>query len=285
MALFQNVFFVHGFSPSNFNYLVPGAWSIGAEGAFYALFPFIFIVVRKGIGPLLVLYAVTWAISLGVQIVLFNVASPYLIANGYIGEPWSNYEFSFFYANIFNQLPVFQAGCVCFLLIDAKIGLPHLIVAGLLCLTSLMLMTFPPLATNFNGAIFPTLSAIGFGIGIVWLANQKIVLNSATRWLIHIGRLSFAIYICHFAVVSVLHYGVVSLELEQLISPVLLVVPLFLIGTFVSANIAQLVHVLIEKPGIEMGKMIIARRSERSVIDLNMPTGNPSPRATSPPST
>lgn len=283
LALFQNVFFLHGFSPSNFNYLVPGAWSIGAEVAFYALFPLVFMVVRKGIVPLLTLLAVTWAVSLGVQIVLFNVVSPYLLANGHIFEPWSNYEFTFFYANIFNQLPVFLVGCVCFLLIEVKIGRTHLAVAGLLCFASLLLMTFAPLATNFNGAIFPTLSAIGFGIGVLWLANQKIVHNAVTRWLVHIGQLSFAIYISHFAVVSVLHYTIVRMELEQLVSPVLLLVPLFLIATYVSANIAQLAHILIEQPGIGIGKTIIAHRAQRSLLEISTASGNAAPAANSAP--
>lgn len=263
VALIENVFFVHGFSPSNFNYLVPGAWSIGAEVAFYALFPFVFLVVRKGIWPLLGLFITTWLVSIIGQLVLFNFISPQLIANGLIVEPLKNDGFGFIYANIFNQLPVFLAGCIAFVLIKTKIGKIHLLLAFLLCLASLMLMIFPPFHTDINGAIYATLAAIGFAIGVVWLANQPLTLTPAKCWLIGIGRLSFAIYISHFAIVSLLHLALEKLQLERFASPTTLLVILFAIATLVSARIAQFVHARIEMPGIEMGKKVIAYRAMR----------------------
>lgn len=262
-ALFLNVFFLHGLSPAHFNYLVPGAWSIGAEFAFYALFPFIFVVVRRGIGALLTLFALTWAVSVVGQLLLFNLVSPQLVEAGTISEPLKNDGFSFIYASIFNQLPVFLAGCAAYLLIDTKIRWPHLVLAALLCLTSQMLQVSQAVHSTINGAFYATLSAIGFAIGVVWLANQAIVLNTVNRWLIRIGQLSFAIYIGHFAVISVLHLMVESLDLEERFSSAALLVILFAIATLASTAIAQIIHTRIEQPGIALGKKVIAYRAGR----------------------
>lgn len=263
-ALIQNMLFVHGFSPSNFNYLVPGAWSIGAEMAFYALFPMIILIVRRGIGAMLALFVASWFLSVAAQIIMFNVVSPRLIDSAVIMEPLENVGFGFIYANIFNQLPVFLAGCIAFLLIKSRIGPVHLLIAGLLCLTSLLLMISPSFQTNFTGAIYPTLAAIGFAIGIVWLANKPIAMNAITSWLIHIGRLSFAIYIVHFAIVSLLHLALESLQLQRILPPTLLLMSLFAGATFVSAQVAELIHAKIEKPGIKIGQKLIALRSKHT---------------------
>lgn len=226
-ALIQNVFFVHGFSPANFNYLVPGAWSIGAEVAFYALFPPILLVVRRGAGPMIILFASAWALSVTAQVITFNLISPYLMERGMLLEPLENEGFSFIYANIFNQLPVFLTGCLAFLLIKFEVSRWHLLIAALVCLTSLALMISPMFQTNFTGAIYPTLAAIGFAIAIVWLANKPIAMNAITRGLICIGQLSFAIYIAHFAIVDLLHLALETLPLDQLVPPSLLLVLLF----------------------------------------------------------
>lgn len=279
VALVQNVLFIHGFSPSNFNYLVPGAWSIGAEVAFYALFPFIFAVVRKGIVPLLTLFIVTWAVSIIGQIVLFNFVSPRLIAEGLISEPLKNDSFSFIYANIFNQLPVFLAGCTAFLLIKSKLDWRHLVVAFLLCLTSQLLQVSAFIHTNFNGALYATLSAMGFAIGVVWLANQPIVHNNMTRWLIRIGKLSFAIYIGHFAIISLLHLAVEKLQLEQRFSSTALLAVLFVVATLSSTKIAEVIHFWIEQPGIALGKKVIAHRAKRKSPQPD------APKALQPPAT
>ena len=45
--ILSNVFFVHNFYHGALNNIVPGGWSIGAEMAFYLIFPFIFIFYKK----------------------------------------------------------------------------------------------------------------------------------------------------------------------------------------------------------------------------------------------
>jgi peptidoglycan/LPS O-acetylase OafA/YrhL len=43
-GVLQNLFFVHGFFPNNYNFVVPGGWSISTEMVFYVIFPVFFII-------------------------------------------------------------------------------------------------------------------------------------------------------------------------------------------------------------------------------------------------
>ena len=113
--------------------------------------------------------------------------------------------------------------------------------------------------SGFDGLIYPTLSAIAFGIVTVRLSTVALPRRLWVAVLQRVGQNSFSMYIMHFAAINVL---------QKLLSPKLaatiasrdlrlaLTFPLLVLLSYVAARITGR---LIEAPGMQLGRWLTQR--------------------------
>lgn len=157
---------------------------------------------------------------------------------------------------IFSQLPVFGFGIFVFFMINRFktvkrqfIGVVLFIISIFLAAAFLQIYTYQSLN--------PQYIAYGFVFSLLALAlhfsNIPIIDNPIFRW---IGKLSFSIYILHFVVLKLLMIAFNGL-FPITGDPGTLT--LFLTGLILSSVISFITYSFVEKPGIEIGKIIIAQ--------------------------
>lgn len=244
-----NVFFLHGFVPFANNNIVPGGWSIGAEMAFYALFPILFKLFSWAYSKwgLLSLY------GLVIASILLNIA----VQIG-IGKFWSAELASdpFIYRNLINQLSVFLMGMTIFFhhqynhSLKISIAVQSIVFAGLtLCLELLF--------DDKQPWVLVTVTVCS-GISFVILLNILKELEYSNKILAEIGKVSYSMYIFHFGFVWYLIPGL-KMNLEQLVEPHLLLMFSFVLSVFSTFWVAKLSYKYIESPGILLSKHLIAK--------------------------
>lgn len=174
-----NALLVHGVVPDALNTVVPGGWSIGVEIAFYLVFPLIALL------PAVLLPAVGFAWFLLCSVGLGAV----LLAQGLD-------ETTLYYLPL-TQLPVFLLGMYVFHLVrgDAPTR-PWLNIA--------LAAAWIALAVLLRGMGLPGRPAFWGGIflfcGLVWLVVR---FNLRLAPLQFFGRLSYSMYLSHFAMISI----------------------------------------------------------------------------------
>lgn len=238
-----NVFFIHGFVDKANNTIVPGGWSIGTEMVFYVVFPAIFALftrVKKPVYFILPLLALVLA--------HVYVAVCYLI---YHQEVFTNH---FFYASIFNEMPVFIIG-ISFFFLDRLKDIKFSNVVSAVCFLGLFLLAMYLLFTLKNNITLPIFIA---GISFIFLFTLFKQAQFKIPLLTRIGQLSYSIYIFHF----VFAYTV-STKISSALGLRVNVNLIFLINLvqaiFLSMLVAIISEKLVEKPGINLGKALIKR--------------------------
>jgi peptidoglycan/LPS O-acetylase OafA/YrhL len=235
----SNFLFLHGFNPYWITSLVPGGWSIAVEMTFYAVFPWLASRMRN-LNDATVLLLV----SLFIRMLLERLLVPHPMSSP---DLW--YAYLFFYFP--SQLPVFAMGIMMYFIVAKKETTVRpvylLILAGLWLYYQ---------ATG-TGAIFPSHLLFGLGfllLGIALSRYQPIgLVNPVT---IYIGKLSFSMYLIHFAVLHWLqqfHYTdfVSNPSLNYLIRYVLVVL--------CTIGLSTLAYRLVELPMQDVGKRVIGR--------------------------
>lgn len=243
--ILANIFFVHGFNPYWLNSVVPGGWSIAIEMLFYCLVPFLFIKIKntqQAFGFLII------------SLVLRMILSYFLNKIHIISSDWLWDNYLFFYLP--NQLPIFALGILLYFIIRDNYKLS--ISPSLTILISLILIL------QFNGIhLLPLHVLFGiafviFGIGLS-KSESNILINPI---LIHIGKISFSMYLVHFAVlhwlekfhfvdfivVSNSYTGIFNYSIRLLILIIL------------SAIISTIFYRVIELPMQNIGKKIIGNK-------------------------
>lgn len=244
-----NVFFLHGFVPFANNNIVPGGWSIGAEMAFYALFPTLFRLFswahsKWGMLPLYGLIIISILFNITVQVVIGRFLSVELISDPFI------------YRNLINQLPVFLLGMTIFFHHQYNHGLQVPIVAQSIIFAGLTLF-LELLFDDKQPWILVTVTVCS-GISFVVLLNILKELNYSNKMLEEIGKVSYSMYIFHFGFVWFLVPGL-KMNLEGLVEPHLLLILSFIIAVASTFWVAKLSYKYIESPGILLGKYLIAK--------------------------
>lgn len=235
--------FLHGFHPETINSVVPGGWSVAVEMTFYFIFPFL-MRFRKAyyflgvlVGCVLLQHFNSYA---SVRIFQYPKGLEYMAVN-------------FSVLNFISQAPVFLMGIFAypFLTRDRVRDAKMLIAGGLMfCFLSVKfwtLATKPVTHEVYAGAMFAVLFVL------VAYYPIKILVNKFT---IGLGRLSFSMYLIHFAVLSLFNkLGVVSLlgngNKES--------VAYFLLVLLVSAGVSLMTYNFIERPGVSLGHRLIER--------------------------
>ena len=246
-----NLTFTNGLNPYYINHLVPGGWSITVEFFFYAILPWLFLRVRT----------LSHAVVLLVLAVLLNTACTSLLAHfPLIAEAGVWWNFLFFYFP--NQLPVFACGIVLYFLVRAP---QRVLPGGTLLLSAYALLA--SLATDTASAAtgWPYLPRhLWFGFGFVllgWGLSRKaswVLVNPVTRF---VGRISFSLYLVHFAVLDVFDRCKPAAVIASggLLPGLINVGVGFAVVAGVSSALAWVLYHLVEVPGQNMGRHVIAR--------------------------
>jgi peptidoglycan/LPS O-acetylase OafA/YrhL len=250
--IISNILFLNSFNYAGYNNIVPGGWSIGTEMLFYLVFPYIFMLYERV--KRRYLYFLFPVLSL-------LIATIYTIAGASVfkEEMYTNH---FFYAFILNQLPVFMVG-VSFYFIERHYAAnlhAAISLTAFMILFATSFILYRKLNHNINLYIF--VSAISFVF--LFLALKKI--NIRLPILSRIGQLSFSIYIFHFLFAYPLAHKV-SLTLSGRVHNGILLAINFFLSLLLSAIVAMISEKIIEKPGVELGRLLIKKlNTDRALL-------------------
>jgi peptidoglycan/LPS O-acetylase OafA/YrhL len=243
-SILSNVFFIHGFTPYWMNSVVPGGWSIGVEMFFYLILPFLFMKVIKNmhhaIGFLL------FSIFLkAILLYFFNQLD--LIDDKIIQE-----DFYFLYFP--SQLPFFAIGIILYFILIKKETVVSAMNSKLLIITGIIIVLYMALELNYynNPDILFGIAFLLFAIGLSKARNVLFV----NKIINYIGKISFSMYIVHFAVITFLtevfysfyfKYSILNFGFRYALVAVLTIV------------ISSVCYWLIEVPFQKLGKKIIEK--------------------------
>src|SRR5579863_3083665 len=172
--------FLHPFSPSAINSVVPGGWSIGIEMGFYLIFPLLAALRPKR----LLMFAFAAFVVLG--IVGTSIAERFGSGGAYA---------EFLYYSMLTQLPIFPIGMFVYAITlgEEKIDwLPVIALVALWVVTAFV----AKYALGLTSRPYMWIE-IGMLAVIVWCALHW---SMGERVLAYIGRLSYSMYLFHFAV-------------------------------------------------------------------------------------
>ena len=239
--------FLHGFWPSSISSVVPGGWSIAVEMTFYLIFPLLALTIKNR--------SLAYLIG-GFLLYLFNVlvfqdyASNFLSAN-YITDSTSIIK-DYLYLNFINQSPIFLLGC--FIFFKQNISFTKLdFLIGLLWIVAPVFLGIP--VKNGIGFV-----SVYFCLGCFVIFCLKF---SAKNYLIEkLGENSYAIYLSHFSVLSLLHFlipffhGILSFFVGLVLT------------IFFSYIISVILNKLVEKPVRNLANYL-TRCSEKKPMICN----------------
>jgi peptidoglycan/LPS O-acetylase OafA/YrhL len=235
VKLVTGVFFVNGFYPTTINSYVPGGWSIAIEMTFYLLLPFLFHRIRQ--------------LTQGVYVLFFSIllASVFSVITKH--PFFDRGGFPMF--NFVNQIPIFCLGIVAYFIF--KDGWNQIKSKDYLLIAFLFFLAcYLPLPYYLPYSMF-------FFFLLLGLAQKSSILfvNGIT---VQIGKLSFSIYLVHFAVLywSSHIYDLRTLVWDNALMYYLSYFLFYIVILFVSVLISYVTYTLVEKPGMKFGKRVIA---------------------------
>jgi peptidoglycan/LPS O-acetylase OafA/YrhL len=259
-----NALFVHGFVVSAQNSVVPGGWSIGVEMAFYALFPWLMqwqvhwtrrAGARPGTstGPALVLLGAALALALNLVLQAAMLAA----GQDHGGAALANNSFGYFHP--LNQLPVFLLGIALFQWQHGRRAAPTPRAAAALAgVAGLALMATAALWRSGAAWAFALVPSVA-GLAFVMLAQAASGLRRVPAWLQALGRVSYPVYIVHllFAWFG-LHALAGRLPAAMPLQGDAAFLAALGLVTALSWGAARLLAVGVERPGIALGRRVIA---------------------------
>lgn len=251
-GLIQTISFVHGFSLDNFNYFVPGGWSISAEMAFYAVFPFLYTYTKGYSNKELVALSIKGILVLGaIQAVFIYLFVPFIL-----DKSIANNGFGFLYASIFNQFGVFLIGIVSFRYLNVRLNTSAYFIVLLLTILAVLIQSLPMLKFGMNGYIYPLISALSFSILAVLLSSINFGDSKVFNYFTELGQNSFSIYICHFFVLDIIRFLFAKVGLYEDINPNIMVFIILISTLIISKFISSFTLKYVELPGINLGKNV-----------------------------
>jgi len=264
--IFYTFFFLHGWSPYIFNSVIDGGWSVGVEMMFYLIFPLLINIVR-GWWTSFIFLLVSCVVSYFALNLIFE---HYLHIWSYVTK-----EHEYTVWNLVNlwlptQIPVFAFGFLLYFFVKSFDGKISSTYNRLLAIFSMLMMVYlairPDPYNLFHGKItLYTAYAACFAL-FAFALSQGVF-----KWLVnplfcYIGKISYSIYLLHFAVLSIFT-GDIKTFIEYLAPDIgtnwFFFTSFYLCVVLISLAASTLTYYLIEKPSIAFGNKIISRVSVR----------------------
>ncbi len=223
--------FMHWLTPTAFNSVVPGGWSIAVEMQFYFIFPLFYFFLGKGRG-VIPYAAITFTFVVSVifaRLYFHNFLVAHLLPNE------SHLASEFVYLWLPHQLPCFGFGFLLYQLVEKNEFSP----------IGLLLLALPCVFSSWG------LTVLFLFLLCFFVLTQGISLAPISR----IGVLSYSMYLVHFATIGVVRavadrWHGVHLRAEVAL-PIVIVI---------TAAVSQYItKPLIEDPSVSLGKKISRR--------------------------
>jgi len=228
--------FINGLFPTHINGYVPGGWSITVEFMFYAMAPFLFTKIKN--------------INTSIAFVLLSLLVSYFVNTYFIGS-FTNHE-EFLYYSIISQLPVFSLGILCYWIINYK--------DDTISRKNLVLLAFTLFIFCYLTIPYHFLYSLIFAVIVIIQSKNPIKLLS-NRILAKIGKVSFSMYLVHFAVLSVLDRvdWANMLSATNTVNTLGYIILTYIVVFICSYIISNLTYKFIEIPGMNFGKKLVKK--------------------------
>jgi exopolysaccharide production protein ExoZ len=215
--------FLHGYSLTAFNSVVPGGWSIAVEMQFYLLFPLIIAVFRRPNG-VIIGCALIALVSVAAQFTADRFLVPRMMAELPSGQAYL--AKGFFYCWLPRQLICFGFGILLHELVERKNQ----------CSLGIMFLSGAALLTAW-GAFVAVMAAASFAVLAARLTMPVLGL---------LGRHSYAVYLAHFAVISALQalYPLDLMPMAVLVTGLSLALSYYLVEPLLERPCNRFGHVL-----------------------------------------
>lgn len=242
LNVFSNFTFLHGFYPYWITSLVPGGWSIAVEMSFYAILPFLFSKI-KNLNQAFNFFIISTFLKLFLHLLLGKYP---LISDDIL---WKEYLFLYFPS----QLPIFCLGILLYFIIIETESIKNISGESILVFSILLLVQ---LATGIQ-FIFSNHILFGIAFLLMGFALSKFQFVFMVNPIInYIGKISFSMYLVHFAVLHWLkHFNFV----DYFNNGILNYVVRYLFVSILTIFISSIFYKIIEVPFQEIGKKIIKR--------------------------
>lgn len=264
LKITQNIFFLHGLSTNNYNFIVPGGWSIATEMYFYLVFPFLFILYKS--------FDLKYLVILTIVISSIALLAQYFDPTGILKAQGKIFDFG--YTTIINHITIFLLGIITVKLIKMNflINSFHYILGFISLFFSLYyinifrleqygvsFLSFLKFDTGFNGFFFPIFFALGMMPIIISISKKQFFENILFKQVIEVGKYSYCIYILHFMVLEILISVLRKTMFTFVELRILKFFILFFICVIICFYLSKILSFIIEKPGINLGKKIIKK--------------------------
>ena len=239
---------VQGFWPDTISSVVPGGWSVADEVIFYALFPAIVPPLLKASWKSLIIVAVAVIVIAPRLSGLFEYGFSYLFPGS---ESVAGIYFSLWWFP--RQLPCFIFGIMLFRFSAEGRSIP-VSVARCACFLAMALMLFIPFLDGVKYAMplgLVTIYGIVFSLfafSLMYWPNSPLI-GRPIEW---IGKVSYSAYFIHFVALRILPL------LPSTGWPVVDLAYMFSIQVLVTVGFSSLTYLMIEKPMIRLGGLLIA---------------------------
>lgn len=243
-SLLSNVFFTNALIPEHTNNYVPGGWSVSVEFLFYFTLPLICQKI-KSFNSALLLFLITLVVAIMVD--------PYIKAHT---------QFPYFHEyNFFVQLPVFPLGIMAYFYLNRE---QHEVKPMAWIFTALLIFVFCYVSVPKN-----IMFSLVFVLLLIIQSKYKFSLLS-NKLLASIGKVSFSMYLVHFAVIYLFnrfHFYHVF-EVSDFVTCLLNFVLMYIIVAILTYIISSVTYRVIELPGQNLGRKII-KKIEPTKIELS----------------
>jgi peptidoglycan/LPS O-acetylase OafA/YrhL len=239
--ILYNVFFMHGFVPEANNNIVPGGWSIGTEMAFYILFPFLFILLKR----IRFYWSIFWMVL--ISLVCFSFVSFFK----------ESYNLWFLYYNLINMLPVFILAIFYYMYLN-KFNIQFLIKQNYV---SLFVSIISLIMSYFNFTYYHSLTLTPFLCGltfVIWIDLFKHFAAFNHTILVKIGQLSYSMYIFHFIFAHEFSQAIFLVS-KNYLNPQIIYLICFVFTLVITFFIALISEKLIEAKGVKYGAILIRK--------------------------
>lgn len=237
--------------------VVPGGWSIGVEFTFYFMFPALAVLIVT-----LPRAAILCAVAF-----IFSAMSSYFglgLLNGYSADATSNFLYFWFP----NQAPVFAFGFLLYFLVTrTSLRITNKLTAyGLLATTiaiSVIAAEHPGASNRLSwGTGVPTmLIATWAFMGFIFVLARGPETLFTHKYIRRLGVLSFSAYVLHFLFIHKIPAwsgGLIDPHATGYTNIAISAVALWVLGMACTIVATEVAHRLIEQPGINLGRRLIA---------------------------